>query len=135
MKLISKYLALKSIVDKYARTAPARPTQEIIALIEDMIFEINDEGRVITERVFDNIVKIFGVDLKQAKLIVEEYSKFVKQNKITESIDLQEFVNRSDLYESVIIDSERIVELKEQLAAEYKSLTNSEYVTLTLKLK
>lgn len=139
MKDITKFLTFKNIVRSYGGTVSNASSKQLDALIEDIIFEVNEYGTVTTERIFDNIIQFFRIDDVTAHAIITDYSKFVKDNKIFENYDAKQLQHVNEQM-NMIAESADIVELKQQLIAAYKQhianfkLTSIDSVSLHFNL-
>lgn len=86
MKAITKYLALKDLVTKSGGQAPAKESHEIEVLIEDVLFEIGIENKIVTKRLYKNAEKIFKLTSEQAVKVLDGFVKYLMSNNITEDL-------------------------------------------------
>lgn len=129
MKPITNFLTFKDIVRSFGGQIKNVTSNEIDALIDDIILEVNEFDHVETERIFKNICDMFKLSDIDSKNVVAAFTKYIKQNNITES-----FSNATSIIEPLkeIPTNDTINLLLDQLRLEYAKIVDESVRTITI---
>lgn len=123
----STYVIFKSVVRDHIPSVklPNRPDVNLESIIEDIIMDVNfGSGKVVTERIYENTEKYFGINEKEAKKIVDKFAQQVKVNNISEDFDDSDIsteFNHSNIFTE--FNELEILENMEQLESLYEKRT------------
>lgn len=81
---VQQYMKMVDLLVKNgSKNAKKARTEDINLLIEDILFEIEEIGKVTTKRLFSNIEKQYKLNDKQAIEVIKEFVEWAKDNKLT----------------------------------------------------
>ncbi len=87
---VKQYLKLLDFAENNgAKSTKSVKKEEIGLLIDDILFDLSDSGKIITKRLYSVASDIFGIDDKSAKSTLDAFSSWLIKNKqVTEGLDI-----------------------------------------------
>lgn len=119
------------------RKAADVAVKDVIALIDDIIFDIAEEGSVITKRLFKNLEDMFGTSSSEAKKIIDSFSDWLISNKqISEHRSIFECAEVTEEGIENGVDDADVIQLSEQIMSmAAKIFEGKEISTITVSTR